>query len=62
MRDPHVDEVRKFRMEHTKEFNSDLHLICEDLRQFESSLGTRVITLEPRRIESGKKSKRTPSS
>ena len=51
MKDPFVDEVRKFRMEHTKQFKSDLHLICEDLRQFESTLGTRVVTLQPRKIQ-----------
>ena len=51
MKDPFVDEVRKFRMEHTKQFNSDLHLICEDLRRFESTLGSRVVTLQPRTIQ-----------
>ena len=51
MIDPYVKEVRKFRMEHTQKFNSDLHLICEDLRQFETSLGDRVVTLEPRKIK-----------
>jgi len=50
MKDPFMDEVRKTRMVHTKQFNSDLHLICEDLRRFESTLGSRVVTLEPRRI------------
>ncbi len=57
MKDPFVDEVRRFRMEHTKQFNSDLHLICEDLRRFEASLGDRVVTLEPRRIQTTKKSR-----
>ena len=56
MKDPFVDEVRKFRMEHTREFNSDLHMICEDLRRFESSLGDRVVTLPPRKIQPTKKS------
>ena len=50
MKDPYVAEVRKHRMEHTLRFHSDLHLICEDLRQFEESLGERVVTLPPRRI------------
>lgn len=59
MRDPYVDEVRKFRMEHTKQFNSDLHLICEDLRKFESSLGDRVVTLQPRKIQPTRKSRRS---
>lgn len=54
MKDPYVQEVRKFRMEHTRQFDADLHLICEDLRQFETSLGKRVVTLEPRRIKATK--------
>ena len=59
MNDPFVDEVRRFRMEHTRQFNSDLHRICEDLREFESSLGDRVVTLEPRKIRPTKKSRRS---
>jgi len=51
MKDPFVEEVRNFRMEHTQKFNSDLHMICEDLRQFESSFRERVVTLEPRKIQ-----------
>jgi hypothetical protein len=50
MKDPFVQEVRAFRMEHTKQFNSDLHAICQDLRQFEASLGDRVVMLEPRKL------------
>lgn len=45
MEDPYVAEVRKYRLQHTKQFGSDLHLICEDLRQFERSLGDRVVVL-----------------
>jgi hypothetical protein len=56
MKDPFVHEVRAYRMEHTKRFHSDLHAICEDLRQFETSLGDRVVTLEPRKLPE-KKSK-----
>ena len=58
MKDPYVAEVRKHRMEHTQKFNSDLHRICEDLRTFESSLGERVVTLEPRKIQPAKKPRR----
>jgi hypothetical protein len=58
MKDPYVDEVRKYRMEHTRQFNSDLHLICEDLRKLESALGDRVVRLEPKRIQPSRKSGR----
>jgi len=49
MKDPFVEEVRKYRMEHTRQFDSNLHRICEDLREFEATLGERVVTLEPKR-------------
>ena len=49
MKDPVVEEVRKYRMEHTRQFDSNLHRICEDLREFEATLGERVVTLEPKR-------------
>jgi hypothetical protein len=54
MKDPIVEEVREHRMEHTRQFGSNLHLICEDLRQFESTLGERVVSVEP------KKTRRAP--
>jgi hypothetical protein len=56
MKDPYVAEVRKYRMQHTKLFQSDLHLICEDLRKFERSLGDRVVTLRPTKIQRTKAS------
>lgn len=49
MKDPYVAEVRKYRMQHTRQFDSNLHLICEDLRKFETSLGNRVVLLAPRK-------------
>lgn len=56
MKDPFVKEVRKHRLEHTRRFNGDLRLICEDLRQYESSLGERVVTLEPKKKQRKNKS------
>ena len=38
MKDPFVAEVRKYRMEHTKKFNSDIHAICKDLRKYQEAL------------------------
>ena len=59
MKDPFVQEVRKYRMEHTQQFNADLHLICEDLKRFEVTLGKRVITLAPRRLQPARHSIKT---
>ncbi len=38
-------------MEHTQQFNADLHMICEDLRRYETTLGNRVVKFSPRRIQ-----------
>ena len=50
MKDPYVAEVRKHRLQHTKQFGCDLHSICEDLRTFERSLGDRVVTFAPKEM------------
>ena len=50
MKDPIVAEVRQYRMEHTQRFNSDLALICEDLRKLEAGLGDRLVSPQPRRL------------
>ncbi len=50
MKDPIVAEVRQYRMEHTKRFNSDLALICEDLRKLEVTLGDRLVAPQPKRL------------
>ncbi len=62
MKDPVVDEVRKYRIEHTRQFHSDLHQICEDLREFEATLGDRVVRLEPKRIQPKGKTEPSPVS
>ncbi len=38
MKDPLVAEVRKYRMEHAKKFNFDIHAICDDLRKYQEEL------------------------
>ena len=38
MKDPFVTEVRKYRMEHSKKFNYDIHAICNDLRKYQKHL------------------------
>ena len=51
MTDPIVDEVRRFRMEHTKKCNSDLDLICEDIRKIQARCGHEVVRLSPKRLQ-----------
>ncbi len=57
MKDPIVEEVRKYRMEHTKRFGGDLHLICEDLRKKEQTLKDRLVRLPPRKLSDRKLSR-----
>ncbi|MCU0858897.1 MAG: hypothetical protein MUC65_10905 [Pontiellaceae bacterium] len=54
MKDPIVEEIRKYRMEHTQRFGGDLHRICEDLREEEKKYPDRLVHLEPRKLSSRK--------
>ncbi len=56
MKDPIVEEVRKYRMEHTRKFRGDLAAICADLRKIEKASGHEVVRLPPRRLERAKPS------
>lgn len=49
MKDPFVEEIRNIRMEHTKEFQSDLKKISEDVKAYEKKLSDRMVYLEPKR-------------
>ena len=51
MKDPIVEEVRKYRMEHTNEFQGNLSRICADLRGVQITSGHKVVRLAPRRLE-----------
>ena len=59
MRDPIVEEVRKYRMEHTRKFNFDLTAICDDLRSIQQASGHKVVRLPARRLELRGKSRVT---
>lgn len=50
MKDPIVEEIRGYRMEHTQRFNGDLAAICADLRRVQASCGHAVVRLLPRLI------------
>jgi hypothetical protein len=51
MKDPIVEEVRKYRMEHTRKFHRDLSAICADLRNIQTVSGHKVVRLPPRKIQ-----------
>jgi hypothetical protein len=46
--DPIVEEVRRYRLEHTRQFGGDLKLICEDLRRIQRDLGCQVVRRPPK--------------
>lgn len=50
MTDPIVNEVRKYRMNHTRRFNGKLSEICRDLREFQKTCSHRLVRLPPKRI------------
>ncbi len=54
MKDPIVEEVRKYRMEHTEEFKRDLADICRDLRKIQIDSGHRIVRMAVRRKRTGK--------
>ena len=51
MKDPIVEEVRRIRMEHTRQFNGDLDAIFADLRAVQGRCGHKVVRLAPNRIQ-----------
>ena len=51
MIDPIVDEVRKYRAEHARRFNFDLHAICADIQKMEATCGHTVVSLPPRMLD-----------
>jgi hypothetical protein len=48
MKDPIVEEVRRARQDHAKEFNHDLVEICRDLKRIESVCGHTLVSLPPK--------------
>ncbi len=54
MKDPIVEEVRRARDAHAKQFNYDLDAICADLRKHEKASGQPTVSLPPKRIEKKK--------
>lgn len=50
MKDPIVEEVRRARDAHAKQFNYDLDAICEDLRKREQASGRPTISLPPKQV------------
>lgn len=48
-KDPIVEEVRRIRQEHAKQFNYDLRAIVDDLRKQQEQTGRKYVRFEPRR-------------
>ena len=50
MKDPIVEEVRRAREAHARQFDYDLDAICEDLRKREKESGHPTVSLPPKRM------------
>lgn len=55
MKDPIVEEVRKYRMEHTRKFRGDLSAICADLHFIQAASGYKVVRLAPKKLQPTKR-------
>lgn len=49
MRDPIVEEIRRIRHEHAKQFGFDLDAIFDDLKEKERTSKRKIVSLAPRR-------------
>ncbi|MBI5772780.1 MAG: hypothetical protein HZA89_03430 [Verrucomicrobia bacterium] len=49
MKDPIVAEIHRYRAEHAKRFNYDIHAIGEDIRRSEAKSGGKFVTLDAKR-------------
>jgi hypothetical protein len=49
MKDPIVEEIRRFRDDHAKRFNYDLDAICEDFKSHQYRFDNRLVRLKPKR-------------
>lgn len=58
MKDPIVEEVRRARDEHAKQFNYDLDAIVEDLRKREKESAVPTVSLPPKRATKERKTSR----
>jgi hypothetical protein len=52
-RDAIVEEVRKIREEYAARFGHDLKAICRDLRERQAKSGREVVSLPPKRLQTG---------
>ena len=52
MTDKNVEEIRENRMAHTRKFNGDLALICEDLRKIQQEFPQRIVRGKPNKLPS----------
>jgi hypothetical protein len=50
MKDPIVEEIRKFREEHSKKFGNNIDAICKDLYQHQIKCEHRLVRFKPKKI------------
>jgi hypothetical protein len=50
MKDPIVEEIRRFRDEHARKFNYNLDAICDDFKSHQLICGHPLVGLEPKKI------------
>lgn len=48
MKDPIIEEIRRIRDEHSKQFNYDLDAICDDYKKHQIKVKKRLVRLKPK--------------
>jgi hypothetical protein len=56
MNDPIVEEVRRWRMEHTRRFGGDLKRIYDDLIGIQHASGCKLVRRAPKLLAAGRES------
>lgn len=57
--DPIVEEIHRYRKEHSDQYGNDLDRIVAALREFERTSGREYVNFEPRRVPVVKASEET---
>jgi len=51
MKDPIVEEIRRYREEYAKQFNYDLWAIYRDLREKQEKSGKKIVSFPPKPVK-----------
>jgi hypothetical protein len=62
MKDKIVEEVRKYRLAHTRKFKGNLSAICEDLLRIQLESGHKIVRFAPKKLTTSRSYGRAKNS